>query len=908
MDQRSFDSAFDDSSGEHSRNASLAARLVIILAGYQAWFLGRLRRSKDACAEAPTGAGKTLMIRSLVASDLGLPGGFSHAIVSAPQEQIERGFLGTSDMLVQWPQGVAAQTAISIPARLFRPARRDGCGTRRSIARYLGVSARAHALVCTHAALSILRDDDLPTDLTGRLLVIDEAHHAPAQGLSRIARLWQERGGRLLFFTATPYRNDGQAVVLPGMKLIRRSLAQHMEEGYAPETLASEIVALGRPSQKVTPSQFTGDTAPPGSYTATTTRAVVGKWIESGRPKTIVRVPPGRGRLVRRIVAAFERAGARVLDATGIEKERKRRFLTALDAERGRTFDTSEIDIIVGIQRVLEGTDWPHCSTVFAIGIPGSLQVVVQLVGRALRRKLDTYPEPYRYMARVVFFVPSAGGSALTQLSLDHSRHVLLVAAFMADHAVGQAWTVTAAVQRGVRSAMAGKPESAVDEGLDIANGNGDPVARAEAQLALVAAREDLVEAGQPVTAEALCREAVAARPDIPPEVIEQVTVELLASVPASTACDIEARLEREVEARVRVDPQVQAAMRESFAAVLSEFRETTLEKSPVLTMLRQQVHTLTGGAMRAFAARLAAAVPKPLGIHQVLAWADAHHADTGSWPSAISGDVRAVPGETWGAIDRALRLGARGLLAGGSLAQLLEEHRNAPNHLAPRRVTLAMISAWAKAHYRAHGSWPTRASGAIPGTPFTWCAINIALTRGLHGLKGGTSLPRYLERLGVRNIARLLPLTDELVAGWVQSFRAKNGAWPTENDGQIDGAPHGDTWMRVAASIAQGRRGITRRTSFAAFLHEVCGAPAPGSVRRELTIEFVMTMAVAYLARTGRWPNAASVDPQLEAAGETWHRIDRALRTGGRGLPKTTLLQLHARHLESLDGGKESA
>ncbi len=61
-----------------------------------------------------------------------------------------------------------------------------------------------------------------------------------------------------------------------------------------------------------------------------------------------------------------------------------------------------------------------------------------------------------------------------------------------------------------------------------------------------------------------------------------------------------------------------------------------------------------------------------------VLAWADAHKARTGAWPSARSGAVMDVPMEMWGIISVALRLGLRGLPGGSSLTKLLAERRGA--------------------------------------------------------------------------------------------------------------------------------------------------------------------------------------------------------------------------------------
>jgi hypothetical protein len=73
--------------------------------------------------------------------------------------------------------------------------------------------------------------------------------------------------------------------------------------------------------------------------------------------------------------------------------------------------------------------------------------------------------------------------------------------------------------------------------------------------------------------------------------------------------------------------------------------------------------------------ARNSADVP-PLTARQILAWADAHHARRGSWPTAHAGPVAGVPNESWGAINMALYKGRRGLRGGDSLAKLLERHR----------------------------------------------------------------------------------------------------------------------------------------------------------------------------------------------------------------------------------------
>jgi hypothetical protein len=64
------------------------------------------------------------------------------------------------------------------------------------------------------------------------------------------------------------------------------------------------------------------------------------------------------------------------------------------------------------------------------------------------------------------------------------------------------------------------------------------------------------------------------------------------------------------------------------------------------------------------------------LTIAQILAWADAHHARTGRWPTMASGPIPETLGENWGAIYYALDDGNRGLPRRDSLPGLLARHR----------------------------------------------------------------------------------------------------------------------------------------------------------------------------------------------------------------------------------------
>jgi hypothetical protein len=76
----------------------------------------------------------------------------------------------------------------------------------------------------------------------------------------------------------------------------------------------------------------------------------------------------------------------------------------------------------------------------------------------------------------------------------------------------------------------------------------------------------------------------------------------------------------------------------------------------------------------------LAAGVPRvpprkpPLTVAQILAWADAHHARTGRWPSCTEGHIRGAPSETWVNVNQALSVDSRGLPGGDTLPRLLSQ------------------------------------------------------------------------------------------------------------------------------------------------------------------------------------------------------------------------------------------
>ena len=83
----------------------------------------------------------------------------------------------------------------------------------------------------------------------------------------------------------------------------------------------------------------------------------------------------------------------------------------------------------------------------------------------------------------------------------------------------------------------------------------------------------------------------------------------------------------------------------------------------------------------------------------RILAWADAHHARTGRWPSCTGGRVHGAPGETWRNVSQALLVGSRGLPGGDTLPRLLARERGRRHLGELPRLTEGQVAAWAQAH-----------------------------------------------------------------------------------------------------------------------------------------------------------------------------------------------------------------
>jgi len=272
------------------------------------------------------------------------------------------------------------------------------------------------------------------------------------------------------------------------------------------------------------------------------------------------------------------------------------------------------------------------------------------------------------------------------------------------------------------------------------------------------------------------------------------------------------------------------------------------------------------------------------LTIDQILSWADEHHKRIREWPRRSSGQVYDYPEESWSKIDSALIVGLRGLPGGSSLPRLLSEKRGVRNQRQLPQLIVEQILKWADDHHKKTGKWPNENSGEVEGAPGEkWGAISAALSRGVRGLPGGSSLPRLLsEKRGIKNKKDLPSLNVNTILKWADEYYKRTGEWPNSKSGQVLSNPE-EKWSAIDGALYSGIRGLSGGSSLLKLLSEKRGVrnrnnPPP------LKVDQILNWADDHYKRTGKWPNENSGEVE-GAPGEKWGAISMSLAQGGRGL-----------------------
>jgi len=214
-----------------------------------------------------------------------------------------------------------------------------------------------------------------------------------------------------------------------------------------------------------------------------------------------------------------------------------------------------------------------------------------------------------------------------------------------------------------------------------------------------------------------------------------------------------------------------------------------------------------------------------------------------------------------------------------------------------PTPLTIEQILKWADVHFRKKGRWPVVKAGTVIGTTGEmWANIENALSRGLRGLPGGSSLAKLLaEKRGVRNHLRLPELSIGKILKWADAHHKTTGNWPNQKSGAVSDATT-EKWASIDNSLRGGLRGLAGGSSLAQLLLKYRAVENNYS-HPDLTLNEILQWADDQHNKTGLWPTVMA-GKILGVPNEKWQDVERALKRGLRGLPGgSSLARLLAEH-----------
>lgn len=850
----------------------------------------------------PTGAGKTVILQALIEK---LRPSFTGGIVTAPTVAIETGF--RDDRAITYSKSrVAGHTSsfsAGVGGDLFF--HRDNAEDMKKKLKEVLAPVRPqnqNFVLTTHMQIALWGTKKLPADLTNKLLVIDEAHHAGSgdgaddahNKLGAFASEWYKRGGAVVYTSATPFRLDGKDVLPEGTLGFTWTLADHAASGYAPAHLKPETIVVPGCSAS-SQSDFSGESQIEDADD-TACAAMVARWVADGKPKAVFIVPPGKGgqagdwaaNLVTRFQdPSLEGGPVRVINAVGTDEKTKKAFEDALEIERAaKTFAASKVDVFLACKRFDEGTDWSFCSHVYNWGVPSSFGLILQRWGRSFRLKCSDYPQKHKDTATISFFVPSISDELLDDYEKTHHDHSLLLACYMADWQTGTEYRNALQIKfASARREQRGEPQNETEE-----------LERIDYEQSLV-----VPEIVRLQTNADICKlEAAREEANLPPpnhaevvkhfeeqgasaETIHAVGVMLAEKLPPAAQAAVADKVARKMLTGWSAQNPVRPELRAVFKEVVADYEDRT---HGVLGKVSRFYTELTGVDSQNIAKRLADMLVKPDLTEEMIIEAAQKYLDReGKLPSAVSGDATADFGfpETWVSVNQNLTAGYRGLPGGSSIPKLLIKH--GLKDTKPDLTEAAILHAAQEFKTRTGQLPETRDGDATAdfGFPETWAAVDSALQGGYRGLSGNSSLSKLLIAHGLKS--EKPDLTEEGIIEAARKCIMRTGELPSENRADDATADFGfpETWKSVGGALRSGLRGLSSGTTLSKLLTK----HGLKSEKPDLTESAIIESAKKCLARTGKLPTTDRGDDATEDFGfpETWAGVNQALRVGFRSL-----------------------
>jgi superfamily II DNA or RNA helicase len=216
----------------------------------------------------------------------------------------------------------------------------------------------------------------LPSMTAPNLIVIDEAHHAPAGTWNKITDAWSS--SLCLGVTATPMRSDGKGLASSFDTLIEGSnIRELIDAGFLVEPVVYSVPSVNMDGVKRT----AGDYNKQAAATAVDKPKIVGdvvshyRRLADGLPAVVFCVTVAHA---EHVAAEFRAQGYRAMSADGTMKDdERRRVIEGLGNGMTQVLCTCDL--------VSEGTDIPAIAAAILLRPTMSEGLYLQQVGRALR-------------------------------------------------------------------------------------------------------------------------------------------------------------------------------------------------------------------------------------------------------------------------------------------------------------------------------------------------------------------------------------------------------------------------------------------------------------------------------------------------------------------------------------------
>lgn len=386
-----------------------------VLREYQSEYIKKhALKNKYQLAVLPTGAGKSLLMMTYVAYRYKNK---KKNVILVPKLSIATGFEQyIADKEFCAKNGRRKFTLPILSSRQLNPT----CNKAKTIIDVLEQSG-PKLIICAYP--SFINIYDKLSDKTKQELsiILDEGHHSAVGDdkestlIGSIIQKAHKDDIGVHVYTATDFRSDGTAILPDGadFNVYRRTLLEHYQDGDCPD-----FGFYFRFYDKVSPKKYQNmhsDTISDDVIIGNSTKLLstyVDEYNKHKQPTLMIIPQHIRASYRHSMNSAY--AAKRLQDM--LKKANPDIRILNLGSEDGKTYESikpgirekyerlssEKFDVVISIKVADEGVDWRDCSQVFFPRVPGSLGLIYQRTGRALRKKPKDHP--HRDYSRVVFF------------------------------------------------------------------------------------------------------------------------------------------------------------------------------------------------------------------------------------------------------------------------------------------------------------------------------------------------------------------------------------------------------------------------------------------------------------------------------------------------------------------------